>query len=293
MRQLILFFVGLFSVYNWSFSQLTIANGSFSTADSCPITIDEFGLLTDWIQLTGSPDFYDCDFTFWADYPLTDYDSGEIKYVGFSSEGDSLQNADAFGQNLNESILPGQEVELYFIAQTTYGGLYKNDCAGIALFGMKDTLSDFSGYYNVAEHPLTIELGSTEIYDHWWWELDTISFIAPDTINALIFSPQMVNGCRQYFFIDEVRIDNNTLHAETSLAPELVIFPNPALDRIYLKNIGSFDGISFHIYAIDGKLIKTGFLNDNSITVEDLENGTYLLELITPEGLKAFKFVKE
>lgn len=58
------------------------------------------------------------------------------------------------------------------------------------------------------------------------------------------------------------------------------IYPNPVKDMLYIQNVTK--GISYHIYHLNGVLLKTGFFNPDvhsSISVSDLSSGTYLLKM--------------
>lgn len=280
------------SFYNGAWSQLTLLNWDFSLADTCPVFVDEFDLLDDWVAVTGAPDFYDCDFTFLIDHPVSDYDPGVGKYVGIKVENDSLQTADSFGQTLSQPILPGTPVEIRFTSQTVYGGAYKNDCAGVALWGVEAPDLVTTELNNISELEGGFELGVTDVYTHWSWTWDTLYFIAPDTINALVFSPQLVPGCRQYFFIDQILIES-TVGVKELEEKKVKLFPVPAKDQINIDFPSSIQGSPFSIYSISGNLVSTGVLADNSIDISNLPKGSYFIRIETEKEMIHAKFIVE
>ena len=292
MKALQIFLIFQMVAFSWSFSQLSVSNGNFSQASDCPVFVDEFDLLLDWQKLTGEPDFYDCDFTFLIDFAVSDHDPGYGKYVGIKMEDDSLSTADAFGQNLNETILPNESVTLSFTAQTVHAGAYKGDCAGIALYGFEDALTDTLGLNNISESQTAVELGSTAIIDEGFWRRKSITFTALDTINALAFSPEIVSGCRQYFFIDEVSITRNYASLSESAMPNLQVFPNPCQDKISLSSPMPLKGHSYTLYALEGSIVQSGVIVDDFLPVDTLEPGTYLLSVKSPSGIFNTSFVK-
>jgi hypothetical protein len=72
----------------------------------------------------------------------------------------------------------------------------------------------------------------------------------------------------------------------------LNIFPNPATD---LLNISLSNGTSIetvNIYNVSGKLVNNTKLNGNQIDISQLNNGVYMVEVITANGTFKTKFVK-
>jgi len=65
-----------------------------------------------------------------------------------------------------------------------------------------------------------------------------------------------------------------------SISKELTFYPNPAHDFIHFSQ--SDDG-SFSIYALDGRLVKSGTLQDQ-ITVSDLKSGIYTIRVQTKDN---------
>lgn len=280
-------------ICQYSFGQLSILNPSFSQADTCPVYIDEFELLTHWQSVTGASDFYDCNFTFLIDHPISDYNPGYGKYVGFDIKNDVLLTADSFGQNLNEPILPGQSITIGFNAQTVYGGAYKNDCAGISVYGIKDTISSLTAHNNASEYPTALVLGTTPIMTNWWWEFQSITFTASDTINALIFSPEIIASCKQYFFLDEISIMQNSLTINETSNHAIQMFPNPCRNIMFMSSSLDLKGNMFSVYSVAGHLIQNGVLEHNYLNTKEFESGTYFINIKTDEKTVTTRFIKE
>jgi hypothetical protein len=82
-----------------------------------------------------------------------------------------------------------------------------------------------------------------------------------------------------------------TVALNESNTPMQNVYPNPASDFIYLsENLIQRDTKIF-IRSIDGKLLKSTFMNkgDGKIDVQALQSGMYMLEADD----KYFKFIKE
>jgi len=72
--------------------------------------------------------------------------------------------------------------------------------------------------------------------------------------------------CSQWNSIDEY-------YSHTSL----VLFPNPVLSRLYFDK--DYTECSYSILNVCGKIIQQGWLETNSIAVDNIPNGIYLLNL--------------
>ncbi|MEZ5013697.1 MAG: T9SS type A sorting domain-containing protein [Chitinophagales bacterium] len=74
--------------------------------------------------------------------------------------------------------------------------------------------------------------------------------------------------------------------------PEHYVYPNPAQDLIYLNDVPQ-DAFTVHIFAADGKEIRSGVQSENAIYVSDISPGIYLLEISNDAESFIVKFVKK
>lgn len=74
---------------------------------------------------------------------------------------------------------------------------------------------------------------------------------------------------------------------------DVLVFPNPVVDRLTIKNI--FEETELTIYAADGRAIKTILLENetNEINTEELSNGFYIFALRNKSMQKNFKILKK
>ena len=98
-----------------------------------------------------------------------------------------------------------------------------------------------------------------------------------------------------YFFIDNVTTAGTPV-AVKNLAPQEVfeIFPNPTADVLFLKNkTGQI--MDCEIYNMMGQLFYNNTFTETqqSIDLQDLAKGTYLIKVQTEEGRASQLFVKE
>lgn len=67
---------------------------------------------------------------------------------------------------------------------------------------------------------------------------------------------------------------------------KITIYPNPASNSLTISNAYKLNIKSITIYSTQGRVIKTVQLLENSISVEDLAEGLYILTIQTEEGNK-------
>ena len=71
---------------------------------------------------------------------------------------------------------------------------------------------------------------------------------------------------------------------------EFVMYPNPTSNILNL--VYSYQDVTYAIYAIDGKLIKSGSLDSPQIDVANIKKGLYLLQLSAEGKTETKKFIK-
>lgn len=68
------------------------------------------------------------------------------------------------------------------------------------------------------------------------------------------------------------------------------IHPNPASDVLNINH--SYSEVTFNLFTIDGKIIKTGNLDNHQINTSDLKSGIYLLQLHSEGKSETKKIIK-
>ncbi|WP_172277240.1 BspA family leucine-rich repeat surface protein [Chryseobacterium sp. LAM-KRS1] len=71
---------------------------------------------------------------------------------------------------------------------------------------------------------------------------------------------------------------------------EIRIYPNPAADYIYIKNVKGFN--TYKIFDMSGRIILQDLLNDEKINISSLIKGNYILQIITKDKVQSLKFIK-
>ena len=96
--------------------------------------------------------------------------------------------------------------------------------------------------------------------------------------------------------IDTILSSNNTITNVTKdifINNKFHVFPNPTEAIINISTI-SIDKLNYKIYSSSSELIKSGIVTENSINIELLNTGVYILELeeITTQLKHNFKIIK-
>lgn len=118
-------------------------------------------------------------------------------------------------------------------------------------------------------------------------------------ITVNLMSGVMINSSN--VTLADVQADNGVVHViDAVLLPSLAsldensnsdleIYPNPSTDILMIKNVTAND---YSIYNVDGKIVSSGTVTNNEITVSNLEKGNYFVQLTTSNGVYQTKFIK-
>jgi len=73
---------------------------------------------------------------------------------------------------------------------------------------------------------------------------------------------------------------------------EVIFYPNPATDRLYLKN-NNYTNAEIMIYDLQGKKVLDRKLDSESIDISNLNKGIYIVKLVCPGKIIIKKLIKE
>ncbi|MDH6250430.1 surface protein [Chryseobacterium sp. H1D6B] len=79
--------------------------------------------------------------------------------------------------------------------------------------------------------------------------------------------------------------------SESAIGSEASIYPNPAQDFIYIKNKPASE--NYIILDAAGRVIKKNILNTDSVNIQFLNPGNYMLQIILKDKIQSFKFIKK
>jgi hypothetical protein len=77
----------------------------------------------------------------------------------------------------------------------------------------------------------------------------------------------------------------------TLVRPNIVVYPNPASDILYIQSEDAIKRIEF--FDAQGKIIKTILNHTQEIFINDLKAGAYMLKIQTGESVVTQRFVKQ
>ncbi|MBI2281713.1 MAG: T9SS type A sorting domain-containing protein [Bacteroidetes bacterium] len=74
---------------------------------------------------------------------------------------------------------------------------------------------------------------------------------------------------------------------------DVVLFPNPASDKLYINGLENDYIVNIRILAVDGKLIKELTSNTRTIDLNEMETGIYFIEITTENNKLIRKIIKD
>jgi hypothetical protein len=70
------------------------------------------------------------------------------------------------------------------------------------------------------------------------------------------------------------------------------VFPNPFVDVVNVIGVNETQKVTFKVFTIDGKLIKSGELENSQANLVDLNQGIYVMQLISDGKTETKKLIK-
>lgn len=84
-----------------------------------------------------------------------------------------------------------------------------------------------------------------------------------------------------------------SLAVAENTAPKYSVFPNPFSEVINVIGVNEVENVAFKLFTIDGKLIKTGKVENAQVNLSDITQGIYLLELNSDGKTETKKVIKK
>ncbi|SFN07361.1 Por secretion system C-terminal sorting domain-containing protein [Chryseobacterium oleae] len=115
--------------------------------------------------------------------------------------------------------------------------------------------------------------------------------VAPLTYSSDVAGKRNILISKGWIFSDDMVGECRTLSVSDSGTKESgFIYPNPTHDVIFIKNIPDIK--SYILLDASGRMAGKNILTGNSVNIQSLEPGIYILQLISKEKIHAFKFIK-
>jgi uncharacterized protein (TIGR02145 family) len=159
-----------------------------------------------------------------------------------------------------------------------------------------DTVDNSSGFTALPggyRHPWSGSFVNLGNGSDWWSSSDyssTAGFMGIFT--ELMLASAVKNGIFQYGNSIRCLEDKNTYIKKDIEANNISVYPNPAKDFLYIKNVKTTD-VSIEIVNLQGELMLCVQNISNSVYIGNLESGIYLLRLINLRNIQVIKIVKK
>lgn len=259
-------------------AQNLITNNGFEISSDCPTNIGQFHFLDTWEEIIVSTDFYNCGITD-VTFPTVSAANSGTGYAGFGLYGNLSVAAEAIGQILSTPLEPNITYQLKVAAKKPNGGPNFSTCAGIAIYGFRDTIQDVTTNMHLSEYDSVQFLGVTDIVGNEDWSDFEIEITPLDTINYIAFTLEQVPFCRQYIFIDDIvlRLDLSSNINESDVTP-FDVYPNPFQSTLRLDYQKKETIISIEIFNELGQSVfmSNGF--EEELNISHLSKGIYFLK---------------
>lgn len=128
--------------------------------------------------------------------------------------------------------------------------------------------------------------------------VDEIRSILRSTAEDQVGNAQDTVGWDQYYGAGRVNAFNalqevnNTLSTQDYYLNDLTIYPNPVVNNLLISDTNS-NIKSYSIINVNGQLIKSGIVKNNTINCASLSQGMYFVKLVSASGnTKVKKFIK-
>ncbi len=136
-----------------------------------------------------------------------------------------------------------------------------------------------------------------------WLAVDYLSLVSVCSEGQLLYLNSLYDSSGLYDlkindYCDEDSIEQaiprlNGMSVKEITQKQISVYPNPAQSELFLDIPFMAENIRFEIYNSVGAIVKSGVLDRNSISVSELSQGVYLLQIQTQEQVYQARFVKE
>lgn len=122
-----------------------------------------------------------------------------------------------------------------------------------------------------------------------------LSTMATDGDNLFINSYTAISGWELYSITTDLPtyLQSEELGIKNSIQSLLTLYPNPTVDKLYVKMSLDQKIDKVEIYDISGKSLKNLNVNKNEIDVSDLNTGIYLIKVYIKDKTFSGKFIKK
>ncbi|MFT6996997.1 MAG: hypothetical protein ACJAQ4_000742 [Cryomorphaceae bacterium] len=117
-------------------------------------------------------------------------------------------------------------------------------------------------------------------------EIDSVVVNWPSGNTDVIYNPEINTSL-------SITEGSNPLSIESEIEASLKVYPNPAINELFIDASENLIGSKVDIYDVQGKRVQSGILNSNRVDVSSLETGNYILQIVLGEVAVESKFYKK
>jgi hypothetical protein len=243
--------------------------------------------------------------SFFGNYPLYNFNSGWDEQNTLESQGinDLARSARFFISRSWYNLVP----DISHLVLTYGGGdIIAGNYAAAAL--MRDGSTAI--IYSPDRRPLTVDLTKISgLWTHVWWYQPSTGYVTdlsvfkdspyntftpPSDGDWLLVLDDASKSLKVPNLILKSTEGGNSLMIDSVeiQIPRLDLYPNPANDVIYFKNISSPDALVI-IYDLEGKIVLEKKLDTNSLNISEFSRGIYIIKIVDSLRTSIHKLIKE
>jgi hypothetical protein len=98
-------------------------------------------------------------------------------------------------------------------------------------------------------------------------------------------------GTYKLYFDKKIDINAITTSINGQELDQFFIYPNPSQDRIFIKSVNELNIQSVSIYNASGQQMNAYLESDNSVPTDHLPSGSYLIKIISDNGISTHRFL--
>ena len=209
----------------------------------------------------------------YADLPVNEYVL--LEQYDFTVDGDQYASGTYLILNSNN------EYEEY-----TSSFNYNNNQLEQIIINMPNEVTGFTFFYDSSDRIEKVDYGlGPQPFQRTIFAYDEDGFLKSESFFQFngFFSAEFVIETRFYYEDDNV----NTKRITKS---DLSIYPNPVEDKLNIET--NEEILNLHLYRSDGRLILKQKGNHRNLTFDGLNNGMYILQVQTVNGIIEYKIFK-
>ena len=109
-----------------------------------------------------------------------------------------------------------------------------------------------------------------------------------------LFYVRVLNQDGEWSFYDfDIFAIDSSLGIEESLFKSVSIYPNPFVNEVSIGSSNVLNIQSVKVFDVNGKIVFSSLQNIETINLDQLSNGIYILKLLANDKKATFKLVKQ